>query len=204
MQRIRDFTPTKRKEDVLPSKTSKNHTITDSNQLWETDLKYGFIQGEQKFFFILSYIDVYDRAVIDFHIGLRCEGKDAVQTLKRALLKRQQFECETKPIIRSDNGPQYKSHVFGEACESLSVEHERIPPRTPNMNAHIEAFHRILEDECLSRYEFQSYEEAYQAAAEFMHFYNTKRIHSSIGFLAPIEFYNRNQQEDIPTKEVRL
>ncbi|WP_181833012.1 hypothetical protein [Bacillus taeanensis] len=55
--------------------------------------------------------------------------------------------------------PQYKSHVFVEGCESLSVEHERIP---------------LLEDEYLSRYECQSYEEAYQAVAKFIHFYNTK------------------------------
>ncbi|MFC7061683.1 integrase core domain-containing protein [Halobacillus seohaensis] len=27
------------------------------------------------------------------------------------------------------------------------MEHERIPPKTPNANAHIESFHRLLEDE---------------------------------------------------------
>ncbi|MFU2108891.1 integrase core domain-containing protein [Paenibacillus larvae] len=34
------------------------------------------------------------------------------------------------------------------------MEHERIPPKTPNMNAHIESFHQLLQDECLARYEF--------------------------------------------------
>ncbi|NLX87269.1 MAG: transposase, partial [Clostridiales bacterium] len=47
-------------------------------------------------------------------------------------------------------------------CSSLGIEHERIPCRTPNLNAHIESFHRILEDECLGRCEFGSYEEAYR------------------------------------------
>ncbi|MFD2670646.1 integrase core domain-containing protein [Marinicrinis sediminis] len=64
-------------------------------------------------------------------------------------------------MIRSDNGTQFTSKAFANACEELDMEHERIPPRTPNMNAHIEAFHRILEDECLSRHEFQSDVEAY-------------------------------------------
>ncbi|MGM0876142.1 MAG: IS3 family transposase [Bacillota bacterium] len=68
----------------------------------------------------------------------------------------------------------------------------------------MEAFHRILEDECIARHEFQSYEEAYKAVAEFMQFYNTKRIHSSIGFLASIDFYKRNQLEEMTTKEMRL
>ncbi|MFD2672226.1 IS3 family transposase [Marinicrinis sediminis] len=196
--------PQREKKTFYPRKIARNRTITDSNQLWETDLKYGYIHGAQRFFFILSYIDVYDRMIVGFHIGLRCEGKDAVQTLNRALFKRQQYAHTEKPVIRSDNGTQFTSKAFANACEALGMEHERIPPRTPNMNAHIEAFHRILEDECLSRHEFQSYEEAYQAVTTFMQFYNTKRIHSSIGYLAPADFYKRKQLGEVTTKEVRL
>ncbi|WP_404580134.1 integrase core domain-containing protein [Paenibacillus sp. RC254] len=48
------------------------------------------------------------------------------------------------------------------------MEHERIPPRTPNMNAHIESFHRLLQDECLVRYDFETYSEAYEAVTEFI------------------------------------
>jgi putative transposase len=64
-------------------------------------------------------------------------------------------------VIRSDNGPQFISHAFQEGIQEFETEHERIPPRTPNMNAHIESYHRILEDKCFKRHQFQSYEEAY-------------------------------------------
>ncbi|WP_156473408.1 integrase core domain-containing protein, partial [Clostridium colicanis] len=43
-----------------------------------------------------------------------------------------------------------------------------------NKNAHVESFHRILEDDCLKKYEFQSYAEAYEVVNEFMEFYNKK------------------------------
>ncbi|WP_368731561.1 integrase core domain-containing protein [Calderihabitans maritimus] len=69
------------------------------------------------------------------------------------------------------------------------MEHERLPFKTPNKNAHIEAFHRILEEECLSLYEFQSYAEAYQVVTEFIKYYNDTRIHSSINYLSPREFH---------------
>ncbi|WP_257722839.1 integrase core domain-containing protein [Anoxybacillus sp. B2M1] len=75
------------------------------------------------------------------------------------------------------------------------MEHERIPPRTPNMNAHIEAFHRLLEEECLGRMVFDRYEEAYQAVVEYMRFYNERRIHSSILDLPPHECYKKAQTE---------
>ncbi|MGG2093438.1 integrase core domain-containing protein [Bacillus sp. S13(2024)] len=47
------------------------------------------------------------------------------------------------------------------------IEHERIPPKTPNMNAHINSFHRLLEYECLKRCMFQTYAEAYQRVATY-------------------------------------
>ncbi|PMB03878.1 IS3 family transposase, partial [Fischerella thermalis CCMEE 5273] len=83
---------------------------------------------------------------------------------------------------------QFVSQVFGEACENWELEHERIPVRTPNKNAHIEAFHRILEDECLSIHEFTSFGHAYGIVTEFMRFYNQERIHGSLGYRSPLAF----------------
>jgi putative transposase len=153
--------PQRQKKARYPRKLARNKVITGSNQLFETDSKYGYIAGEDRFFFIQSVLDVYDRSVIAYHVGLRCEARDVKRTVQQALFKRQLFDSVHKPVLRSDNGPQFISHLFEEACETFGVHHERIPPQTPNMNAHIEAFHRILEDECLSRHEFASYKEAY-------------------------------------------
>ncbi|CAM4392688.1 putative transposase [Paenibacillus endophyticus] len=196
--------PQRKIQTKYPRKLARNRIITDSNQLFETDIKYGYITGEDRFFYIQSCLDVYDRSVVAFHIGLRCEAKDVVRTLQAALLKRQLFEAVEKPVIRSDNGPQFISHIFEKACETFGIEHERIPPRTPNMNAHIESFHRLLQDECLARYDFQTYAEAYEAVSEFILFYNERRIHSSIRDLSPTEFHAKNRITPIPIKEVRV
>jgi len=166
-------------------------------------LKYGFIAGEQRFFFILSIIDVYDRSVVGYHMGLRCEGKDAARVLEQSLWRRRLYQSDDKPVIRLDNRPQFTSHVFQNTCKRLEMEHERIPCRTPNLNAHIESFHRILEDECLGRYEFQSYEEAYKAVSEFIRFYNEQRIYSSILYMAPYEFYRKHKLDGTLIKEVK-
>ncbi|MFX3628890.1 MAG: transposase, partial [Ectobacillus sp.] len=121
-------------------------------------------------------IDVYDRSIVAYHIGTSCTAKDAVHTVQHALWKRCQFEEEQKPVIRTDNGPQFVSHAFEEACQTFGIEHERIPPRTPNMNAHIEAFHSILEEECMRRHVFDSYREAYKAVSMFISVYNERRL----------------------------
>ncbi|PDX97809.1 hypothetical protein COM13_09495 [Bacillus pseudomycoides] len=59
------------------------------------------------------------------------------------------------------------------------------------MNAPIESFHCLLEYECLNRYMFQTYAEAYQVIATYIEFYNNRRIHSNILDLSPNEFYRR-------------
>ncbi|MCM2534377.1 IS3 family transposase [Neobacillus pocheonensis] len=194
--------PQSQKRISYPRKLARNRVITASNQLWETDIKYGFIEGEQRFFFVCSFIDVFDRSIIDYHIGLSCSGQDVKQTLQRALLKRKQVDKKEKAVIRSDNGPRFISHAFERGCQEFQTAHERIPPKTPNMNAHIESFHRILEDDCFSRFQFETYEEAYKEVAWFMKFYNERRMHSSILDLSPKEFYEK--QGTLVIKEVRV
>jgi len=62
-------------------------------------------------------------------------------------------------LIISDNGPQFISSLFEETCTNLKIEHERIPFKTPNKNAHIESFNNIHEHECLACNEFETYAE---------------------------------------------
>jgi putative transposase len=91
-----------------------------------------------------------------FRAAIR-RAKHLVQITQEALMKRQLFNksVEEKPVIHSDNGPQFISHLFENACETFKMIHKRIPPQTPNKNAHMESFHFILETECYQRHEFE-------------------------------------------------
>lgn len=165
-----------------PRRIAKHMQVDAPNQLWEMDIKYGYIAGTKQFFFQLSLIDVMDREVISYHLGLRCTAMDAVSVLRQAIEKRNlDIERTTRlPIVRTDNGPQFIAKVFARACEQLGLEHQRIPVKTPNMNAHIESFHAVLEDECYSRHEFLSYQDAYCQVSEYMRYYNERRRHGSL------------------------
>jgi putative transposase len=196
--------PARRKKHHYPRRLANNREIWGSNQLWEMDVKYGYIATEQRFFFLLNLLDVYDRSIIDYHIGLSCEGKHAVQVMQRALWRRQLFGSPRMPIIRTDNGPQFISHVFEQACLQFGVEHERIPPKTPNKNAHIEAFHAILEQDCLSKYEFESYQDAYKTVSDYYLFYNQRRIHGSLYDLSPYEFIQAIQKQTVKAFVVKV
>lgn len=169
-----------------PRRLPKNRVVTGSNQLWQMDIKYGYVIGLERFFFVL---DVFDRVVVKQYRGPVCEAKHAVQTLCYALQDRVQPGDEM-PVIRTDNGPQIVSKLFGDMCESLDIVHERIPPRTPDMNAYIESFHIILERNLFSQREFKTFEEAYEALDGYMDFYNNRRMHGSLKRKPPAVFQN--------------
>lgn len=183
--------PQREVKPKFPRKLAKKIKVTGSNQLWQMDLKYGYIAGIDRFFYVISIIDVYDRCIVGYHIGLNALALDALRILKQAMILRG-ITNTSKLILRTDNGPQFIAHVFQEGCIELSVNHTRIPNNTPNMNAHIESFHSILESDCLSRHEFQSYAEAYKCVSEFMDYYNHRRRHGSLKNKAPYTFYLSN------------
>ena len=178
-----------KRKPAHPRRLPKNHLITRSNQLWQIDIKYGYVIGKERFFFVFSIIDVFDRVVVEQYRGPVCEAKHVVQTLHRAIEDRI-GPGEAMPVIRSDNGPQFVSKLFGDTCESLGIVHERIPPRSPNMNAYIESFHSLLERHLFDIREFMTFEEAYEALDQYMDFYNSRKMHGSLNDMPPTKFAN--------------
>ena len=196
--------PRKPKSSKYPRRIVRNHKITASNQLWEVDIKYVYIIGEDRFCFLMSMIDVFDREIIDYHLGLSCTGEDAKQLLQRCLWRCRLIAAKDKLIVRTDNGPQFICQVFEETCLEYNVEHERIPPKTPNMNAHIESFHAQIERDRLSRYDLGSYQEAYEVVSNYIDFYNHRRIHRSLFDMPPVEYRKANAEGIIVGKVVEL
>ena len=198
--------PKLKKRYKSKSKRCSSATITQPNRLWELDLKYGYIHGEQRVFFIMSIIDVFTRLVVGYHLGLRCCGKDIVFTLNDAIEKYHDYKNQL--IIRSDNGTQMTSHAFINNIENYNeyeVIHELIPVAPPNMNAHIESFNSILEVEFLQPRFFKTYASAYEQTVDFMNYYNTERIHGSLNYRTPLEVYNLYKQGlPLNIKEVRV
>lgn len=162
------------------------HEINGANQLWQFDLKYGYVHGEGRYFFVLAFIDVCTKKVTGYYTGKSCKAGDLVTTLSLAL-KSEGITRDHGLRIRSDNGPQMSSNEFYFYLRRLEqkLDHEFIPPRTPDRNAYIESFFSILENELLAHCYFEKFKDAYQAVSEFIEFYNTRRLHGSIGFRSP-------------------
>lgn len=176
----------RRKKQIKMRKIAVDTPITKPNQLWQFDIKYGYIHGENKFFFVCAFIDVFTRDIMGLHIGLRCTANDILTTLKHALITHRINEASGLRI-RSDNGPQMTSYQFAKELKLLPASHEFIPTRSPNQNAFIESFFSLLEINVMSAFYIDSYGEAYQLVVEFVDFYRNFRIHGSLK-MCPADF----------------
>jgi putative transposase len=185
----------RKKKPKHPRRLPKNHTVTGPNQLWQMDIKYGYVHGSNRFFFVLSIIDVFDRVIVNYYQGTVCGAKHACKTVKEALAIRVK-EGEPLPMIRTDNGPQFVSAAFGDMCEELGIIHERIPPKTPNMNAYIESFHSLVERNLFSKYEYESLGQAFASVDQYIDFYNHRRMHGSLKNMAPEKFSKWAQEQE--------
>ena len=54
-------------------------------------------------------------------------------------------------------------------------------------NAIAESFFKSIKHEWLYRFEFESYDELYNSIDYYINWYNTKRLHSSLGYITPLE-----------------
>lgn len=171
-------------------KVAMNHEVTRENQVWEFDIKYSYLHGEKRFFFLLAFIDVFTREVKGWYIGYHCQATDVYSTLRIAL-ENHSILNENELIIRSDNGPQMRANLLKEKLKNLPADHEFIPVRTPNKNPHIESFFSIVDRHLQEQY-FWNFKDAYRWMIEFMDFYNESRIHGSLG-MSPREFSARKE-----------
>ncbi|WP_299095776.1 IS3 family transposase [uncultured Metabacillus sp.] len=194
--------PKRTASQVYPRRMAKQHVITRPNQLWQVDIKYGTIGDSGRFFFLASAIDVFDRCIVGYYRGAKCQAVDITKMIQEALMRRLVLvPRETEKfsiIVRSDNGPQFVSRTFGEFCSFQKIYHERIPPKSPNLNAYIESFHSIIERECYQRYTFDCFDEAYYRIDEYMEFYNERRYHGSLNYLTPMKFHQLYKNTGYP------
>lgn len=196
--------PRRKKDKKRNRKICINRVVVDPNVLWEFDIKYGFIHGENRYFFTLLFIDVYSRKIVGYYVGTSCTGTDVKFTLDQAI-KNENIKDDYTLTIRSDNGTQMTSNVFTEYMSTkANIDHEFIPPSTPNKNAHIESFNSIFEVEFLQTRYFRTFAQAYKETGEFVLFYNTRRVHGSLAMRSPCEALSLMQAGCLTIAPVRL
>ena len=163
-------------------------------RLMETDIKYVWIDGERRYAYILTIIDVFTRAVLYWEIGWHIKQKDVQkgweQVIEKHLEPAKMYGWELHIEVRSDNGPQFSAKKLKSFLEQNYLMQTFTHPYTPQENGHIESFHAILGRDLNDKY-FADLNAARLNLVEFYDHYNNKRIHGSTLNLPPLLFWQQ-------------
>jgi transposase InsO family protein len=91
-------------------------------------------------------------------------------------------------IFHSDRGVQYASNKTTNLL-AFNTKANQSMSRKGNCwdNAVAESFFKTIKYEWVIRFKYKNYNELYQSLNEYITWYNTKRIHSSLAYLTPLE-----------------
>ncbi|HDM78897.1 MAG TPA: IS3 family transposase [Deltaproteobacteria bacterium] len=165
---------------------------------WHIDISYLNIRGT--FYYLCSILDGYSRYIIHWEIRESMTEADVEIVLQRA---REKFPNENLRII-SDNGPQFIAKDFKEFIRISGMDHVRISPYYPQSNGKIERWHQSLKRECIRPKCPLSLEDARRIVGNFVNHYNTKRLHSSIGYITPKDKLEGREVEIFAKRERKL
>ena len=141
------------------------------NPKWVTDVTS--IATQQGWAYLSTIKDRYD----GFIVAHRLERQNSIGLVTRTLHQARQNEKVTAELIlHSDQGHQYTSHAYAVLARQYNI--------TPSMsrrgncwdNAPMESFFSQLKEEYLHYLAHPNFEEARQAIAEYVDFYNYERI----------------------------
>lgn len=146
---------------------------------WHVDVSYLNIAGT--FYFLCSLLDGYSRFIVHWEIRETMKEGEVETIIQRA---RERHPGVTPRII-SDNGPQFVAKDFKEFIRICGMTHVKTSPYYPQSNGKIERFHRTLKGDCIRTQTPLSLDDARRLVANYIERYNTVRLHSAIGYIAP-------------------
>jgi len=159
-------------------------TLTGINQAWVADITY--IRITKGFVFLAAILDRYSRKVIGWAISQRIDAELCVAALQVALEQRQPPPgC----IHHSDRGVQYACREYVTLLEQAQMQISMSWTANPYDNAHMESFFKTLKYEEVHLADYETYDDVRQRVPHFIEeVYNSKRLHSALGYLPPNEY----------------
>ncbi len=126
------------------------------------------------------------KKVIAWDLGKRMTVELVQRTLNKAIKSQDYPEAV---ILHSDQGSQYTSLEYEEFLKYYGMTHSFSRRGYPYHNASLESWHGHLKREWVYQFKYKNFEEAYQSIFWYIEaFYNSKRIHQSLGYLTPNQF----------------
>lgn len=158
--------------------------LTGANQLWSTDIT--FIRLVNEYVYLSAVIDVYTRKIVGWAVSRDLSHKFCLKSLEVAVKR---YKPPAGIIHHSDRGVQYCCEDYVKYLIENGFNISMSRTATPEDNAYIESFFKTLKKEEIYFKDYKVIGDVKDNLPKFIdEIYNTKRLHSSLGYKTPSEF----------------
>lgn len=183
-KRFRSTTDSRHGLPVAENLLNRDFEVVKANRVWVSDITY--IPTAEGWLYLCTIMDLYSRRIVGWSMSPGLKSELVVQALIMAMMRR-------KPpkglIFHSDRGSQYCSHLFRGWTRRYGIRQSMSGKGDCWDNAPAESFFKTLKAELYGQRAFRSRQEARMILFEYIEvFYNRVRLHSSLGYLSPVEY----------------
>ena len=182
------------------------NTPTRPDQWWVADFTYVWTLAG--FAYVSFVTDVFSRRILGWRVTMSKTTPLVLSALEQALVTRRRIDVRftaTGLVFHSDAGSQYTSIAFTEALIEAGIAGSIGSVGDALDNALMESTIGLYKSELIEhdrRRSWSGLAELERETASWVHWYNTERIHHSIGKLSPIEFEQLYRHtNDLPNRE---
>ena len=166
-------------EDFKPKK---------ANEVWASDLTY--IPTKKGFCYLVVVEDLFNREIMGWDLSDSMDAENTKKALKNALKATNTTLRGT--VFHSDQGTQYCSHVVRKRLKLVGLVQSMSRKGNCYDNAYVESFFSTMKRE-LEKTVFEDLEEARRYIFNYIEgWYNTERLHSSLGYMSPRDYVKQN------------
>lgn len=146
-----------------------------------SDLTYVRVGGGWNYVCLL--VDLGNREIVGHSAGPR---KDA--DLVGSAFSTLEFPISDIEVFHTDRGSEFDNAKIDELLDAFGVERSLSKKGCPYDNAVDESTNKILKAEFVYRETFGTTRELQIKLADYIHWYNNFRLHSTLGYMTPVEF----------------
>lgn len=167
---------------------NQNFITTASNQKWSSDMtELTFGLHHEHHFKLSAVLDLYGDFVLGFNISDTETTSVALQTFQQAF---RATDNPTGVLVHTDCGSAYTSHQFNHFMNAHDVHRSMSHLGTPYDNAMSEKFWNDFKIEWWSKQVILTREDAVEAVAAGINYFNYKRRSETKNGLTPYEYRN--------------
>lgn len=133
--------------------------------------------------YICVLVDLSNREIIGYSAG-----KHKTAELVRQAFMSVEGDLSDIHIFHTDRGNEFKNRTIEGLLDAFGIERSLSHKGCPYDNAVAEATFKIIKTEFIWNETFADLEELKLKLWDYVHWYNHHRIHSSLGYLTPVQY----------------